>query len=87
MHYGLQLAAGDMITVESVLKDHSMGHKNVVYQDRWSLVTGAVILKCRSFCRKWVVCQDRWSLMAVVSQERFHCITTWFTECADGTHF
>ncbi len=62
-----------LTTVESVLKDHPICHKNVVFQDMWSLVTGSVILKCRS-CQKWVVCQDRWSLMAVVSQERFHCI-------------
>ncbi len=61
-------------TVEPVLKDHPIGHKNVVGQDRWSLVTGSVVLKCRSFCHKYVVCQDRWSLMAVVSQDRFHCI-------------
>ncbi len=61
-------------TVEPVLKDHPIGHKNVVCQDRWSLVTGSVILKCRPFCQKYVVCQDRWSLMAVVSQDRFHCI-------------
>ncbi len=47
--------------------------KNVVCQDRWSLVTGSVILECRSFCQKCVVCQDRWSLMAGVSQDRFHC--------------
>ncbi len=26
-------------TVEPVLKDHTIGHKNVVNQDRWSLVT------------------------------------------------
>ncbi len=60
-------------TVEPVLKDHPIGRKNVVCQDRWSLVTGSVILKCRFFCQKYVVCQDRWSLMAVVSQDRFHC--------------
>ncbi len=61
------------ITVEPVLKDHPIGHKNVVCQDRWSLVTGSVILKCRS-CQKCVVFQDRWSLIPVVSQDRFHCI-------------
>ncbi len=61
------------ITVEPVLKGHPIGHKNVVCQDRWSLVTGSVIWKCRSFCRKCVVCQDRWSFMPVVSQDRFHC--------------
>ncbi len=61
-------------TVEPVWKDHPIGHKNVVRQDRWSLVTGSVVLKCGSFCQKCVVCQDRWSLMAVVSQDRFHCI-------------
>ncbi len=61
-------------TVEPVFKDHPNGHKNVVCQDRWSLVTGSVVLKCRFFWRKCMVCQDRWSLMAVVSQDRFHCI-------------
>ncbi len=41
-------------TVKPVLKDHPIGHKNVVCQDRWSLVTGSVtgILKCRSCQRK-----------------------------------
>ncbi len=63
-----------ILTVEAVLKDHPFGHMNVVCQDRWSLVTGSVILKCRSFCRKCIVCQDRWSRMAVVFQDRFHCI-------------
>ncbi len=33
------------ITVEPVLKDHAVGHKNMVSQDRWSLVTGSVALK------------------------------------------
>ncbi len=51
-------------TEEPVLKDHLIGLKNVVCQDRWSLVTGSVILKYRSFCQKWVVCR----------QDRFHCI-------------
>ena len=55
-------------TVEPVLKDHPIGHKNVVCQDQSlslevsglkSLVTGSVIFKCRSFCWKCVVCQDR----------------------------
>ncbi len=61
-------------TVEPVLKDHPIGHKDVVFQDRWSLVTGAIALKYRTFCQKNLVFQDRWSLMAVVSQDRFHCI-------------
>ena len=49
--------------VELLMKDHPISHKNVVLQDRWSLVTGSVIhvLKCRSFCQKWVVVQGRWS--------------------------
>ena len=53
----------NVYTVEPVLKDHPIGHRNVVCQDRWSLVTGSVIMKCtgRSFCRKCMVCQDRWS--------------------------
>ncbi len=29
-------------TVETVWKDHPIGHKNVVCQDRWSLVTGYI---------------------------------------------
>ena len=28
--------------VEPVLKDHPIGPKNVVCQDRWSLVTGSI---------------------------------------------
>ncbi len=58
-------------TVEPVLKDHPIGHKNIVAQDRWSLVT--YTLECRTFCPKLVVLQDRWSLMAVISPDRFHC--------------
>ncbi len=70
--YGLSNLDGVLSnTVEPVLKDHPIGHKNVVCQDRWSLVTGSVILKCRSFYQKCVVCQDRWSLMAAVSQDSF----------------
>ncbi len=60
-------------TVEPILKDCPIGHKNVVCQDRWSLVTGSVILKYTAFCQKCVVCQDRWSLMVVVSQDQLHC--------------
>ncbi len=48
-------------TVEPVFKGHPIGHKNVVCQDRWSLVWGSVILKCGSFCQNCVVFQDRWS--------------------------
>ena len=72
-HGGLNWGVG-ICTEERVLKDHPIGYKSVVCQDRWSLVTGSVILKLMSFCRKRVVCQDRWSLIAVVSQDRFHCI-------------
>ena len=54
------------------MKDHPIGYKNMVSQDRWSLVTGSYTLECRAFCPKLVVFQDRWSLMAVVSQDRFH---------------
>ena len=49
-------------TVEPVFKDHPIGHKNVVSQDRWSQGTGSIILKHRSLGQKWVVAQDRWSL-------------------------
>ncbi len=59
-------------TVEPVLKDAPIGHKNVVSQDRWSLVTGSVALKCGTLRQEYVVLQDQWSLMAVVSQDRFH---------------
>ncbi len=38
------------LTVEPVLKDQPIGHKNVVSQDRWSFVTGSVVLKSRTFC-------------------------------------
>ena len=48
--------------------------QTIVSQDRWSLVTHAFTLKSRTFCQKLVVLRDRWSLMAVVSQDRFHCI-------------
>ncbi len=60
--------------MEPVLKDHPIDHKNMVSQDRWSLVTGSYTLECRTFCQKLVVLQNKWSLMAVVSQDRFHCI-------------
>ncbi len=32
----------DTVTVEPVLKDHPIRHKNVVSQHRWSLVIGSV---------------------------------------------
>ncbi len=64
------------ITVELVLKDHPVVHKNVVCQDRWSLVTGSVILNCRSFCQKCMVCHCVPWQWAVVSQDRFHCTCT-----------
>ena len=38
-----------------LLKDHPNGQKNMVSQDRWSLVTGSFTLKCRSFG------QNQWS--------------------------
>ncbi len=63
-------------TVEPVLKDHPVDHKNMVSQDRWSLVTGSFTLKYVTFCKTQVALQDRWSLMAVVSQDRFHCSKT-----------
>ncbi len=61
-----------MCTVEPVLKDRPIDHKNMVSQDRWSLVTGSFTLKCVT-CQTRVVLQDRWSLMLVVSQDRFDC--------------
>ncbi len=67
------LACNEGNTVEPVLKDCPIGHKIMVSQDRWSLVTGSVAFKCRTFCQDYAVLQDRWSLMAVVSQDRFQC--------------
>ncbi len=61
-------------TVEQLLKDHPIGHKNIAAQDRWPLVTDSLTLKCRTFCRKPMVIQDRQSVMTAVSQNSFHCI-------------
>ena len=60
----------DPDTVEPVLKDCLIGHKNKVSQDRWSLVTGSFTLKCKT-CQSVVVLQDRWSVVAVISQGKF----------------
>ncbi len=35
-------------TVEP-FKDSPIGHKNVLSQDKWSLITGSIIAKCSSF--------------------------------------
>ena len=61
-----------MYTAEPVLKDHPIGHTNVVSQDRWSLVTGSVTMKCGSFYQEYLIFQDRRSVTAEVSQNRFH---------------
>ncbi len=58
-------------TVEPILKDHPIGHTNVV--SLHSLVTGSITLKCSIFLQEYLVFQDRWPLMVVVSQDRFHC--------------
>ncbi len=68
------------ITVEPVLKDRHFGHKNMVFQGRWSLVTGSFALTWRRFCQKLVVLQDRWALVAVVSQDRFYCTGLFLTD-------
>ena len=64
-----------VITVEPVLSDHIMllAIKNVVSQDRWSLMTGSITLKCLT-CQEYLIFQGKWSLVIVVSQYRFHCI-------------
>ncbi len=46
--------------LEPVLKDHPIGHENVVSQDRY-LVTGSITLKYRTFCQEYLVFQDMWS--------------------------
>ncbi len=42
--------------VESVLEDQPIGHQNMVFQDRLSLVTGSVKItfKCRTFWQKYL---------------------------------
>ncbi len=55
--------------VAPILKDYPISHKDMLFQDMWSLVSGS-LLKYRTFCQKLRVLQDRWSLMAVVSQDR-----------------
>ncbi len=35
-------------TVELILKDHPTDHKNVVCQDRWSMVTGSLGMHCNA---------------------------------------
>ncbi len=60
-----------MCTVKPVLKDHHIGHKSMVFQDRWSLVTGSFTLMCRTVCQNLMVLQGRWSVMAVASQDSF----------------
>ncbi len=62
--------------MELVMKDQSVRQKNVVSQDRWSLVTGSITLKCESFCQEYTILQVRWSLITMVSQDRFQCITS-----------
>ncbi len=62
-----------MCTVGPVLKGHPIGHKNMVSQDRWSLVTG-------SYCTEM---QDSLpgargpSRQVVDSQDGFHCTSDW----------
>ena len=56
-----------------MLKDRPTSHKNMVSQDRLSLVTDSIVLKCGTFCQEYMVLQDRLSLIAAVSQDRFHC--------------
>ncbi len=59
--------------MKPVLKDHSIGHKYAVSQDRWSLVTDSIILKCRTrFYLECVVFQDR-TLKGVAFHDRFYC--------------
>ncbi len=63
-------------TVESILKDHPISHENVVFQDRWSLLTGSIINENigLSFARKPGLSRQ------VVSHGRFHCSPK--TECS-----
>ncbi len=60
-----------MCTEEPVLKDHPIGHENVVSQDKWSLVTGSATLKCVTFCQEYLVSQDKFYCIKVIS--RYNC--------------
>ena len=46
---------GPQHTVEPVLKDHPVGHKCMVSQDRLSLVPGSIALNCSTYCKKYSV--------------------------------
>ncbi len=59
-------------TVDPFLKDYPIGHKNVVFQDRSSLVRGLIILKFRHSAR-YMQSFKMGGLMEMVSQDRFHC--------------
>ena len=68
--------------MEPVLKDHPMGHTDVVSQDWWSLATGSIYIGMwdlytrniqGSLYQEYLAFQDRGSLMAVVSEDRFYC--------------
>ncbi len=57
-----------LCTVEPLLEDCPNGHKNVVSQDRWSLVTGSITLKYRT-CPEYLVFQGRWSHYSGLSRQ------------------
>ncbi len=46
-------------TVESVLKDQPFDHKNMVSQDRWSLVTGSIAVKYMWDLLPWICSSSR----------------------------
>ncbi len=52
------------------------GDKNIVSQDRWSLVTGSITLRCMtSSVNNIVIFEDRWPLTPVC-YTRFYCSKT-----------
>ncbi len=53
------------------MKGHPIGHKNMVSQDRWLMVTGSFTLKCVTFCQELSGLSRQ-----VLYQHRFHCTAT-----------
>ncbi len=51
-------------TMVMCITSQSIGHKNIVSQDRWSLVTGSIAVKCGTFGQYYLAFQDL--MMAVV---------------------
>ncbi len=62
-----------MIDEQSIIS-HPIGHNNVVFGDRWSLVTGGYD-DSDIYTDRYVTFQVRWSLMAVVFQVTLYMVS------------